>query len=588
MQRRILLIVAAAAAVLGLAASAGAMTMSSGSATRVLAAAPFSLKDVPRSPAVRAAHSTLNFAQEQQIDGFNALDANTTQLWAIIVGGTPSIRGAYIVDNKGKWHLDLAKSVVATKKSLTIKIRPDAYWYWQGHPKAPVTAADFVYTWQQIMLKGNDSASTSGYSQITRAKVLNKKTVRFFWKPAYADYKDLFGFILPKAAFSGISGGFNAAWTNCICGSDGKPVSDGPYYLSKFSYGTGAQLKANPVWYGSKPHIKTINWIVYTQQNSEEQAYNAHEVDAMYPGAATTLAQYIHQAGTKFSSVPGFGQEHLDINTSGKSLDNQYNPNPLLKHAWMRQAIMEGINRKAIIRAIFTGLPAPPVLDNPTFFPVGADKKWATGKYAYQHKYNFNGKKAIATLKKHGCTGGPSKPDPNTNAVWTCGGVKASFGYFTTTRQARVTTSQIVQAQLKAIGIEITPHIQSAGTFFGSTTVNQDYDLGEYAWSGSPDPAPFDGIYQCVNAAKNLGGQNWKGYCDPKVDKLMTKGDSDLKGTTHRYGLYEQAAKRISNAVPVIAYYGPPSILIYRTTYKLGPANNSTSTGPTWNIEDWK
>ena len=584
MQRRIWLLVAAASALLVVAASAGAMTKGS----RPLAAAPFSLRDAPRSPAARAAHSTLNFAQEQQIDGFNQLDANTTQTWAVIVGGTPAIRGDYILDNKGNYHLDMATKVVNTRKSLTIHIRPDAFWYWQGHPKAPVTAADYVYTWQQIMNPKNAVASTTGYSNIKSFKILNKKTVRFNWSTPFADQRDLFGFVLPKAAFSGISGGFNAAWTNCICGSDGKPVSDGPYYLSKFSYGTGAQLKANPYWYGSKPHIKTINWIVYTAQNSEEQAYNAHEVDAMWPGAATTLAQYIHQSGTKWSSVPGYGQEHLDINTSGKSLDGNYHVNPLLGHAWMRQAIMEGINRKQIISAIFTGLPAPPVLNNPTFFPVGSDKPWATGKYGYQAKFNFNGKKAIALMKKHGCTGGPSKPDPNTNAVFTCGGVKASFGYTTTTRQARITTSQIVQAQLKAVGIQITPHIQSAGTFFGTTLIQQDYDLGEYAWSGSPDPSPFDGIYQCVNTKLNLGGQNWKGYCNHKVDKLMRKGDSDLSGLKHRYGLYEQAAKIISNQVPVIAYYGPPSILINRSTYSLPNANNSTSSTITWNVQNWK
>jgi peptide/nickel transport system substrate-binding protein len=439
------------------------------------------------------------------------------------------------------------------------------------------------------MNPSNDSASTSGYSSITKYKVVNSKKIIFYWHPAFADYKDLFGFILPKKAFSGISGGFNSAWTDCICGSDGNPVADGPYYLNSFSFGTGAQLKANPQWYGTAPSIGTVNWIVYADQNSEENAYNAHEVDAMYPGAATSLKQYIGQGGTTYSSIASYGQEHVDMNVGAKSLDNAYTPNPLMKNSWFRQAIMLGINRQAIINTVFNGIAKGITpLDNPVFFKVGAQTKWAVKQYAYMHQFNFDTKKAIKLLKAH-CTGGPTVASPSNTKFWTCGGKSTDIGYFTTTRQARQTTGAIVQAELKSIGINVTTHFQGAGTFFGSTTVNQDYDLAEYAWSGGPDPSGFDAIYQCVNAKKNLGGQNWKGYCNPASDKAVTKGDSYLPaGSPTRFGFYETEAKLCGEAVCVIPYYGPPSILIYRSSFNLNNANNPTSTGPTWNIQNWK
>ena len=46
-----------------------------------------------------------------------------------------------------------------------------------------------------------------------------RRKVVFYWHKPFADYKDLFGFILPKTAFSRYArGGFNAAWTDCVCG----------------------------------------------------------------------------------------------------------------------------------------------------------------------------------------------------------------------------------------------------------------------------------------------------------------------------------------------------------------------------------
>src|SRR4029077_13849983 len=136
---------------------------------------------------------------EQGITGFNVLDTNENALYSAIVAGLPIVRGLYVIDQKGNYHLDLASKVVATKKFLKIWIRKDANWYWVGHKSIPVTAADYIYTWNQIMLPGNNVASNTGYSNIQRAKANSKKVVTFYWKKglAFADDRDLFGYIYP-------------------------------------------------------------------------------------------------------------------------------------------------------------------------------------------------------------------------------------------------------------------------------------------------------------------------------------------------------------------------------------------------------
>ena len=197
MQRRLWLLVGAAVAVMILALSASAMTKVSGSSrASALAAAPFAQAwaNVPKTTAGRKAKSVLVFGGEQDPAGFNGLQATQSSFWAVMEGNTPVIRGTYIIDNKGQYHLDVASSVTATKTDLTITIRPGAVWNWGGK-KVPVSPADFAYTWKEIVDPKNQAASTTGYDQIAGYTIKGARTIVFHWKPGlpFADYRDLFG-----------------------------------------------------------------------------------------------------------------------------------------------------------------------------------------------------------------------------------------------------------------------------------------------------------------------------------------------------------------------------------------------------------
>ena len=575
MHRSLWLLGGAAAAVLLLAASDTATTKVAGSASaRTLAAAPFAQAwaQVPRTPAGRKAKSVLVFGMEQDITGFNLAQADETAYWAALTGETGVIRGDYIVDNNGDYHLDLASSVTATKKDLTITIRPDAYWYWGGK-KLPVTNKDYVYTWQQFMDKNNNVASTTGYSQITGYTLKGTKTIVFHWSTPFADYRDLFGYIYPSAALVGQS--FNTFWSNCVCGTDGKPVSDGPFYLSNYTRGQGLTLKANPLWYGTKPGLKEVDFKLVTDTNSEIQEMRGGEVDAINPSPQTALAQLVNQPGLKYSSISGFTQEHWDFQFGAKG-------NPLLKAPWMRQAIAMGVDRHSLVQALYgTIAPGMKPLNN-TIWEIGTN---AVPSFA---KWSFAPKKALALLAKH-CTGGPSTPTRDNTAFWTCSGQKAEFRFNTTAgNQRRATSAAIFSEQLGAIGIKLDVGFEPANpNFFGQRLPAGDFDIAEYAWLGGVDPSGFDAIYQCVNAAQNLGGQNYKNYCNRKVDALLKAGDAELD-PTKRTAEYQQAATLIANDVPIIPLYSPPSILVYKSAIQgMQDSNNPTQEGPTWNMELW-
>jgi len=576
MYRRLWLLVGAAAALLMVAATATATTRVAGSASSAsLHAAPFAQAwaNVPRSPAARKAKSVLVFGMEQDAAGFNTLEADENAYWAALTGNTPIIRGNYIIDNQGNYHLDLASSVTATKSALTINIRPDANWWWGGK-KLPVTYADYVYTWQQIVDKNNNPASTTGYDLITGFTHKGAKQVTFKWSKPFADYRDLFGLILPQQALVGQQ--FNTFWANCVCGNDGKPISDGPFYMSNYTKGQGLTLKPNPFWYGHKPALKEVDFKLITDTNSEIQAMRGGEVDAINPSPQTALAQLQNQAGLKYSAIPGFTQEHIDIQEGGTG-------SPLLKQKWFRQALMLGMDRHSLIQALYSQIA-------PGLKPLN-NAMWELGTNAVPQfaKWNFAPKKAIAMLKAHGCTGGPSVPTRNNQSFFTCNGTPATLRWNTTAgNQRRATSAAIFTQQLGAIGIKLNVGFEPANpNFFSQRLPNHDFDLAEFAWLGGPDPSGFDAIYQCQNNALNLGGSNYKLYCNKSVDALIKAGDSELN-PTKRTADFQKAAAIIADDVAIIPLYAPPSILVYKSAIKgMENSNNPTLLGPTWNIEQW-
>jgi peptide/nickel transport system substrate-binding protein len=576
MQRRLWLLVGAAAAVLLVAATATATTRVAGSASSAkLAAAPFAQAwaNVPRSPAARKAKSVLVFGMEQDAAGFNTLQADENAYWAALTGNTPVIRNTYVIDDQGNYHLDLASKVTATRSGLTINIRPDANWWWGGK-KVPVTYADYVYTWKQITDKANNPASTTGYDLITGFTHKGQKQVTFKWSKPFADYRDLFGPVLPAKALAGLQ--FNTFWADCVCGNDGKPVSDGPYYMSNYTKGQGLTLKPNPFWYGHKPALKEVDFKLITDTNSEIQAMRGGEVDAINPSPQTALAQLVHQSGLKYSAIPGFTQEHIDINQGGTG-------HPLLKQKWFRQAIMLGMDRHSLIVALF-GQIAPGLKPlNNAMWELGAN---AVPQFT---KWNFAPRKVIAIMKAHGCTGGPAVPTRDNQNFWTCGGQKAELRWNTTAgNQRRATSAAIFSQQLGAVGIKLNVGFEPANpNFFSQRLPSHDFDLAEFAWLGGPDPSGFDAIYQCQDNAKNLGGSNYKLYCNKTVNALIKAGDSELN-PGKRTADFQKAAAIIADDVPIIPLYAPPSILVYKTAVKgMEHSNNPTLLGPTWNIEQW-
>jgi peptide/nickel transport system substrate-binding protein len=592
MHRRLWLLAGAAAAVLLVAASATATTKQAGSARTASgatpAAAPFaqSWAQVPTSTAARKAANVVVVGAEQTFNGFNNILNCCSQLWAGFAGEVEAQHGAFIQNQKGDWVNDLVSSASATKSGVTYTIKPNANWYWGGK-KVPVTYKDFVYTLQQIDNPNNDLSSRTGYSNLNPTKFTHKgqKQVTFFWKTAncssdfpcgpYAYWQSLFSGLYPAAALAGQD--FNKIWTNCICGNDGQPVSDGPYYVSNYTVGQGVTLKKNP-YYWKPAKIAEIDFKFILDTNSEEEAMRGGEVDVITPTFGLYLLPLKSTAGLTFDQIPGNYFEHLDIregNAKAGPSVSKGSTNVLLRAPWMRQAIMMGIDRQSIINTVYGALAGnTKPMNNMIYYSTQSQYKEDFAKY------NFNAAKALALLKKH-CTGGPATVDPSTSAVWTCAGLPAVFNWsWTIGNGPRTTSNAIVTQELKSIGIKINAKPIPANVIFGPNGLpSGDFDIAEFAQITNGDPGAWYDQNRCY------GDGNWDGFCSHAVDALTKAGAGELD-PAKRAIIYQKADILLAGLTPMIPFYQRPSPLIHKADL-LGMVNNPGLNGVYWDVEAW-
>ena len=410
----------------------------------------------------------------------------------------------------------------------------------------------------------------------------------FFWKSdncspdspcgPYANWQSLFGQLFPSFALVGMD--FNTIWTNCLCGSDGRPVSDGPFYVSNFTSGQGVTLKANPFWAGRKPGLAEVDFKFITDVNALEQAMAGGQIDATQPPLVPVFLPLKNAPGITFDEIPGYTFDHLEFREGNQKAGpgvTKGSSNVLLRAPWMRQVIMLSLDRQRIVDSAFGSLAgkAKP-LDSAIFY---------SAQSAYRRdfaRWNFDPVKALAILKQH-CTAGsgPSAPSPANTKIWQCAGLPATFNWtWNVNFDYWRVTEQIAKASLKSIGVQINETPLPPTTIFDPNGIPSGaYDIVEFTWITSGDGGDWYDTYRC------FGPSNFTGYCSHKVDALLKQAQGTLD-PGKRASLYQRADAIMATQVPVAPLYARPVPLIHRSDL-LGMVPNPTVAGPVWNIQDW-
>jgi peptide/nickel transport system substrate-binding protein len=460
-------------------------------------------------------------------------------------------------------RLCTARPQIVKANPLTVKFtyKKEAVW----SDGKPVVAQDFYATWQVFINPKNNPISRTGWEDIKSVTKGNGKTVTVVFKKPYADWE------------STVSSGPYPA--HIVQGKDmnemfltSVPVSSGPWKFASWQKGVQITVVKNTKFKaGPQMKLDRLVFRYILDTNSRFQALKAGEGQVMEPQPQLQIADFMKDSKFKVDTKVGYTYEHIDFEFGEKG-------HPALKLPYVRQALIQGMNRPQVASALYgeiaKGLPA---LQSLIYKPFETPYK------KNFQVWRFNQAKVISLLKSHGCTGGPDKPSSGNDKIFSCPNVgKLSFRFFTTTgNQLRALTFEIIQRQLKSVGIELVPRFQTAGVMFGTTLPSRDWDLMLFAWVGSPSSSiTVKDILGCG------GDQNDGAYCNQALSKVLNQVSNTLDAGRRAALLNAAEAKYVVKDIPSIPMFARPLYTINAAKVK-GVGVNPTQEGSPWNVSDW-
>ena len=230
---------------------------------------------------------------------------------------------------------------------------------------------------------------------------------------------------------------------------------------------------------------------------------------------------------------PGLIYEHIDL-----MLDN-----PVLADRRVRQALMYALDRKVISERLFGG--KQPVADtgvNPL------DWVYADDVPRYPHDL----KKAAELLDAAGWTRRGN--EVRTNAA----GAPLRFTLMTTAgNRTRELVQQVLQSQWKAAGIEVRINNEPARVFFGETVTKRKFAaMAMFAWISAPESVPRTTLHseEIPTEANNWSGQNYTGYKNPDLDKILETIELELD-RSKRKSMWRELQHIYATELPALPLY---------------------------------
>ena len=104
--------------------------------------------------------------------------------------------------------------------------------------------------------------------------------------------------------------------------------------------------------------------------------------------------------------------------------------------------------------------------------------------------YRYRPAQARRLLGQAGCRRGA-------DGIFSCGGKRLSLRFVTTAGVPfRAQALPLIQAQLRAAGVEVVPVFAPPPSFFGQILPQGAFDVALFSWTGSP-AASWAGVYGC-------------------------------------------------------------------------------------------
>jgi peptide/nickel transport system substrate-binding protein len=276
-----------------------------------------------------------------------------------------------------------------------------------------------------------------------------------------------------------------------------------------------------------------------------------------------TPLQYTRQTGGDFMRrayrkyrYPSFGFSYVAYN-----LDD-----PRFKDARVRQALNYAVDKRAILHGVLYGLgevatgpyPQESWAYNPDVKPVPYDPQRARALLA---EAGWADRDRDGWLDRHG--------EPFRFTLITNQG-----------NEVRRQAAELIQQQLKAVGIDVRIRILEWSTFIHEYVDQRRFEAVLLAWSLSRDPD----LYDLFHSSKTKPGEyNFMGYANPDVDRLLVEGRRTFD-RGERTRIYRALHATLYEDQPYMFLYVADALPIVSSRFR---NIRATAAGIGYNFIDW-
>ena len=415
------------------------------------------------------------------------------------------------IENGKAERVDLPDGKKGVK--VTYTIHPKATW----GDGTPVTTKDVLFTYEVGKSPETGVANMEMFREIVGIEAKDDKTFTVTKDKLKFTYNLMNDFrLIPahidRANFDPKQAAEYKKKTAFDTNSTNPGLFFGPYKITEIVTSSHVSFEPNPTWFGEPAKFKRVTFKVIENTAAMEANLLSGSVDYIMGELGVTLDQAIafqkRQADKyNYDFKPGLVYEHIDLN-----LDN-----PLLKDKRVRQALLLAINRDQIVQQLFEGKqPVAHTNINPLDWIYDKDVK----------TYRNDARKAAELLDAAGFN--VMKDGYRHNAA----GDRLRFELMTTAgNRSRELVQQVLPSQGKTVGVESVIKNEPARVFFGETTKERKYTgMALFAWISSPENVPLTILSSKHIPTKenNWAGQNYTGYKNPEMDKLLEDIEVEL------------------------------------------------------------
>jgi peptide/nickel transport system substrate-binding protein len=370
--------------------------------------------------------------------------------------------------------------------SVTWKLKRNVQW----HDGKPLTADDFVFTWEYAADPATTAVTLGNYKDVARIEKLDTHTIKIVYKSPTPAWFQTFGgtaCVIPKHVFEPFKGAKSREAPANL-----KPVGTGPYRIVDFKPGDLIRAELNPNYHeanwpffdrlelkGGGDAVSAARAVIQTGEY--DFAWNIQVED--------DVLRRMEQGGKGRTDIaPAAGIEHLLCNFSDPWTDvdgersNPKSQHPFLTDPAVRQALALLIDRASIQEQLYgrQGQATSNYLNAPSRFRSG-NTRW-----------EFNVDKANTLLEQAGWKRGA-------DGIRTKDGKRLKTLFQTSINPVRQKTQAIVKQAAAKAGIEMELKSVLASVYFGTDPGNPDTsskfyaDLQMYAFNmtGGPEPQRF-------------------------------------------------------------------------------------------------